>query len=76
MSSVHCESTPDPAAPEKSSLNTVDHPEGGAGTVAADALGAKPTAMTIPTASVIAAAAAVTVVRHRRGDPPAPGGSP
>src|SRR5580698_5015490 len=42
MSSVQLESTPDPAAPEKLSLNAVVQPDGGDGTVVADADGAAP----------------------------------
>ena len=35
VSYIHWESTPDPAVPLKSSLNTVDQPAGGPGTAAA-----------------------------------------
>src|SRR5579859_4468073 len=34
VSYIHCESTPEPAAPLKSSLKTVDQPDGGPGTAA------------------------------------------
>src|SRR5258708_716500 len=37
VSYIHCESMPLPAPPEKLSLNTVDQPDGGPGTVVADA---------------------------------------
>src|SRR5579875_377157 len=40
VSYIHCESTPEPAAPLKSSLNTVVQPDGGGGTVCGDAAGA------------------------------------
>src|SRR5215469_17348473 len=38
VSYIHCESMPEPEEPLKSSLKTVDQPDGGAGTSAARAL--------------------------------------
>src|SRR5579863_1116236 len=57
VSYIHCESTPDPDAPLKSSLKTVDHPEGGPGTVA----GAATAAADVAAAGAASAEAAGTV---------------
>src|SRR6266568_9210184 len=57
VSYIHWESAPEPAAPLKSSLNTVDQPDGGAGT----ALGAA----SVPRAVAVAGAAACAVAAAR-----------
>src|SRR5579863_4978722 len=55
VSYIHWESAPEPAGPLKSSLNTVDHPDGGAGTAA----GAASAPRAADTAGPVRAAASV-----------------
>src|SRR5216683_4971458 len=57
VSYIHWESAPEPAAPLKSSLNTVDQPEGGPGTA--------PGAASVPRAVAVARAAACAVAVAR-----------
>src|SRR5215469_13443021 len=65
VSYIHWESTPDPAAPLKSSLNTVDQPDGGPGTAArAEAAGTVATVSAI-TGATMANAASRPLGRHR-----------
>jgi hypothetical protein len=63
VSYIHCESIPLPDDPPKSSLNTVDQPEGGPGTAAA--AGEAPTAAL--SAIAMAGAAIHAVARRSRG---------
>src|SRR5712691_2449015 len=65
VSYIHWESAPEPAAPLKSSLNTVDQPDGGAGT----ALGAASARRAVDAAGVVteAAAGSVAVVNAATG---------
>src|SRR5205807_759849 len=65
VSYIHWESAPEPAAPLKSSLNTVDQPDGGAGT----APGAASVPRTVAAAGVVteAAAGSVAVVNATTG---------
>jgi hypothetical protein len=59
VSYIHCESAPLPEEPAKSSLNTVDQPEGGPGTSAlAGVADNVMTAVSVPAAAMAAASAA------------------
>src|SRR5216684_2141695 len=58
VSYIHWESAPEPAAPLKSSLNTVDQPEGGPGTAAGKATAARAVSRAATDADAGAAGAA------------------
>ncbi len=62
VSYIHCESTPLPDAPLKSSLNTVDQPEGGPGTAAGTAMARVAGAAGAATAEADGARAAVSAI--------------
>jgi hypothetical protein len=63
VSYIHCESMPLPAPPEKESLNTVDQPDGGPGTVVADA---DVIATALVSVSIMAGTASQTRARRSR----------
>src|ERR1700728_3431011 len=60
VSYIHWESMPDPDEPVKSSLKTVDHPDGGAGTAAGDARAGDAWAAKAEAVGAMAAVSAMT----------------
>ena len=70
MSYIHCESMPDPDAPLKSSLKTVDQPDGGPGTAAGAAAAAAGDAARAEAAGTVAPVTTMTGTMMASASPP------